>query len=67
MRKQWIRFLNDNYSMWSFDIVPVLVNNLDYALELGASEAVINCIDALETHGVTMDKYGDLCFLSDKL
>lgn len=65
MKEQWQKFLDDNNSLWSFNIVPQLVHKLDVLVSMGDESAIQGVLGALARQGVTLDENGDLCFLGD--
>lgn len=60
---QWLNFIHDNYE--PFDIVPRLVLRLLKAIEHRDHDMILNLLDLLQSQGVMLDRYYNLCFASD--
>jgi len=64
MKKQWKKFLEDNQSNWSYDIVPSLVRKL--ATEKNTAEQA-KIIDSLALQGIIITPKGDLDFMTNQI
>ncbi|MDD2268211.1 MAG: hypothetical protein PHY15_01520 [Eubacteriales bacterium] len=62
MKTQWTKFLNDNESIWSYNIVPSLVS----ALAAETDDSKIAALkQSLALQGVVVDGKGNLAFTLD--
>lgn len=57
MKKQWEKFLTDNEALWSYNMVPSLVAELDEAEKKEEAEKIKNKLNA---QGVELDADGNL-------
>jgi hypothetical protein len=64
MKKQWSKFLDDNQTNWSYNIVPSLVRKL--AAEKDVTEQA-KIIDSLATQGVVLTPKGNLDFATNQI
>jgi hypothetical protein len=64
MKKQWSKFLEDNQSNWSYDIVPSLVRKLDASDD---EEEQAKIIDSLAMQGVVITFNGNLDFMANHI
>lgn len=65
MKKQWIEFL-ESKPLWSYNIVPSLVDALDSACKNNDTKKVNEILDSLATQGIILDK-GNLKYWTENL
>lgn len=65
MKNQWRKFLDENESCWSYNIVPELVKRLADAVDAGDDKEVKDLLVSLYTQGVILDDKDNLCFVAD--
>ena len=63
MKQQWQDFL-DSQPIWSYNIVPSIVQQLDNAMQSQDDRATKSAVAALNTQGITLDN-GELVYLQD--
>lgn len=61
MKKQWQKFLDDNASNWSYNIVPNLVKRL---AEAKTHDEKADALKTLSAQGVVLTPDGNLAFFS---
>jgi ATP-dependent protease Clp ATPase subunit len=62
MKEQWKEFIDDNYNLWSYGIVPELIERLDMAIDNCDGATVIDILNRLLLQGIIINQEGDLCF-----
>lgn len=65
MKKQWIKFLEEHKSNWSYGIVPSLVKRLAEGIEADDEKIVQEALEGLVAQGVILDKNKNLHFIMD--
>lgn len=64
MKKQWVKFLEDNQSNWSYDIVPALVRKLAMTKDSTKQAEIIN---NLALQGIVITSNGNLDFAMNQI